>query len=135
MRRLLLTPFGSADFRSLADRLLGMQNYRDIDPASPFSAAPASVGLPSLGIIVAIAVVVLRYRRPDLPRGFRTPWVPVVPAIGVVFSVWLISQLDLWSVNCRRAVSSSGSSDTEAERVAGAVRQVDHGVLGAGVLQ
>jgi len=159
--------------------LLGMQDYTRIDPASPFSAALASVGLPSLGIIVAvgaifgivtsaftnmlavtrvwyamsgdgllprwfarthptrqvphritwivgvvsaaiagllpikeaadltnigiltafiivaIAVTVLRYRRPDLPRGFRTPWVPVVPAVGVAFSAWLISQLDL----------------------------------------
>lgn len=36
-------------------------------------------------VVVCIAVVVLRYRRPDLPRSFRTPGMPVVPIIGVVF--------------------------------------------------
>ncbi|MFF3492188.1 amino acid permease [Streptomyces sp. NPDC002795] len=158
--------------------LLGMQSYRDIDVASPFSSALAAVGLGGLGlvvavgavigittsafanmlavsrvwysmsrdgllpryfarnhprrhvptrviwpvgigsaliagflpireaadltnigilmafIVVAIAVVVLRKTRPDLPRTFRTPLVPWVPAIGVAFSVWLISNLD-----------------------------------------
>jgi len=39
-------------------------------------------------------VVVLRYRRPDLPRSFRCPGMPVVPIIGVVFSLWLITFLD-----------------------------------------
>ncbi|MFD7291836.1 amino acid permease [Streptomyces sp. NPDC059897] len=158
--------------------LLGMQNYRDIDVASPFSSALGAVGLGGLGlvvavgavigittsafanmlavsrvwysmsrdgllpkyfarnhprrhvptrviwpvgigsaliagflpireaadltnigilmafIVVAIAVVVLRKTRPELPRSFRTPLVPWVPAIGVAFSVWLISHLD-----------------------------------------
>lgn len=33
-----------------------------------------------------------------LPRSFRCPGMPVVPAIGVVFSLWLISFLspDTW---------------------------------------
>jgi APA family basic amino acid/polyamine antiporter len=35
--------------------------------------------------------VVLRYRRPDLPRTFRTPGMPVVPVVGMPFSVWLIT--------------------------------------------
>ena len=43
---------------------------------------------------VCVAVVVLRYRRPDLPRTFRCPGMPVVPAVGVVFSVWLITFLE-----------------------------------------
>ncbi|WP_158880979.1 amino acid permease [Amycolatopsis anabasis] len=157
--------------------LLGMQNYRDIDVASPFSSALAAVGLPSLAIVVAIgavlgimtsmfanmlavtrvwfamsrdgllpkwfarthpvrkvphrvtwivgvlsaviagllpireaaeltnigilaafmvvsiAVVVLRRRAPELPRGFRCPWVPVIPVVGVAFSLWLVSEL------------------------------------------
>jgi basic amino acid/polyamine antiporter, APA family len=41
-----------------------------------------------------VAVIVLRYRRPDLPRTFPTPGMPVVPLIGVGFSLWLISFLD-----------------------------------------
>ncbi len=36
----------------------------------------------------------LRYRRPDLHREFRTPWMPVVPAVGVAFSLWLITFLE-----------------------------------------
>ncbi|MET9512466.1 amino acid permease [Streptomyces flavidovirens] len=54
--------------------------------------------LTNIGILLAFAVVctaviVLRYRRPELPRSFRTPGMPVVPAIGVVFSIWLITFL------------------------------------------
>jgi basic amino acid/polyamine antiporter, APA family len=36
---------------------------------------------------------VLHYRRPDLPRTFRCPGMPVVPAIGILFSLWLITFL------------------------------------------
>ncbi|WP_263253040.1 amino acid permease [Saccharopolyspora rosea] len=158
--------------------LVGMQDYRDIDTASPFSSALASVGLAGLGtvvavggilgittsafanmlavsrvwfamsrdgllpayfarnhpkrqvptrviwpvgvgsaliagflpigeaaeltnigilaafVLVAVSVVVLRRTRPDQPRTFRTPLVPLVPAIGVVFSLWLITNLE-----------------------------------------
>ncbi|GGQ01367.1 amino acid permease [Streptomyces roseolilacinus] len=54
--------------------------------------------LTNIGILLAFAVVctaviVLHYRRPDLPRAFRTPFMPVTPAIGVVASVWLITYL------------------------------------------
>jgi APA family basic amino acid/polyamine antiporter len=28
-----------------------------------------------------------------LPRAFRTPWVPVVPVIGILFSIWLLTEL------------------------------------------
>ncbi|WP_084469212.1 amino acid permease [Nocardiopsis trehalosi] len=52
-----------------------------------------NIGILSAFVVVCIAVIVLRYRRPDLPRTFRTPGMPVVPAIGVVFSLWLISFL------------------------------------------
>jgi len=41
-----------------------------------------------------VAVIVLRYRRPDAPRTFRLPGMPVVPALGVIFSIWLITFLD-----------------------------------------
>lgn len=44
----------------------------------------------SIGTLFAFAIVnagvlVLRYRSPGLPRGFRTPFFPVTPALGVVF--------------------------------------------------
>jgi APA family basic amino acid/polyamine antiporter len=53
-----------------------------------------NIGILMAFIVVAVAVVVLRRTRPDLPRAFRTPLVPLVPAVGVAFSVWLISNLD-----------------------------------------
>ncbi|NYI03180.1 amino acid permease [Allostreptomyces psammosilenae] len=53
-----------------------------------------NIGILLAFVVVCVAVIVLRYRRPDLPRGFRTPGMPVVPAIGVVFSIWLITFLD-----------------------------------------
>ncbi|QWF78826.1 amino acid permease [Amycolatopsis sp. CA-230715] len=58
-----------------------------------------NIGILAAFMVVSIAVVVLRRRQPDLPRGFRCPWVPFVPAVGVAFSVWLVSQLDwvTWS--------------------------------------
>ena len=52
-----------------------------------------NIGILLAFVVVCVAVVVLRYRRPDLPRTFRTPGMPVVPAIGVVFSIWLITYL------------------------------------------
>jgi APA family basic amino acid/polyamine antiporter len=53
-----------------------------------------NIGILLAFVVVCIAVVVLRYKRPDLPRTFRCPGMPVVPLIGVGFSIWLISFLD-----------------------------------------
>ncbi len=52
----------------------------------------------SIGTLVAfslvnIGVVVLRRKRPDLPRGFRTPLMPVVPLFGLALCVYLITGL------------------------------------------
>ncbi len=44
-------------------------------------------------VIVCIAVMVLRRTNPDQPRPFRTPWVPVVPILGI-----LINGLMMWSL-------------------------------------
>ncbi|MGW4484747.1 amino acid permease [Amycolatopsis sp. NPDC004368] len=52
-----------------------------------------NIGILLAFVVVCIAVIVLRYKRPDLPRTFRTPGMPVVPIIGVVFSIWLITFL------------------------------------------
>ncbi len=37
--------------------------------------------------IVCIAVPVLRRTRPNLPRPFKTPLVPLIPILGVVISL------------------------------------------------
>ena len=54
-----------------------------------------NIGILVAFIIVSGAVVVLRYRAPDLPRTFRCPWMPFLPIIGIAFSVWLLTKLSL----------------------------------------
>ncbi|HSE71790.1 MAG TPA: amino acid permease [Nocardioidaceae bacterium] len=54
-----------------------------------------NIGILLAFIVVSAAVIVLRYRSPDIPRTFRTPFMPVLPLIGIGFSIWLISQLDI----------------------------------------
>ncbi|GAB2454828.1 amino acid permease [Nocardioides hungaricus] len=44
-------------------------------------------------ILVSIAVVVLRHTRPDLPRAFRTPLVPVVASLSVLMCLYLMLNL------------------------------------------
>ncbi|MEU9097788.1 amino acid permease [Streptomyces sp. NPDC048361] len=44
-------------------------------------------------VVVAVGVVILRHTRPDLPRAFRTPLVPWVPAAAVAASLWLMINL------------------------------------------
>ncbi|MBI3698763.1 MAG: amino acid permease [Acidobacteria bacterium] len=48
--------------------------------------------------IVSASVIVLRIRRPDLPRPFKTPGYPFVPVMGVLTSLALIGFLpqDTW---------------------------------------
>ncbi len=48
-------------------------------------------------IIVCIAVVVLRKTNPDQARPFRTPWVPLVPILGVVFNGFMMIRLGKWN--------------------------------------
>jgi APA family basic amino acid/polyamine antiporter len=52
-----------------------------------------SIGTLFAFVVVALGVVVLRRTRPDLPRAFRTPWVPVLPAASVAASLWLMLNL------------------------------------------
>ena len=62
-----------------------------------------NIGILLAFVVVCASVIVLRYRRPDIPRNFRLPLMPVVPAIGVIASLWLISYLH-WETWVRFAV-------------------------------
>jgi APA family basic amino acid/polyamine antiporter len=53
-----------------------------------------SIGTLLAFIIVCIGVMVLRSTRPDLPRPFRTPWVPVVPILGILVCLTMMVALD-----------------------------------------
>lgn len=44
-------------------------------------------------VIVCAGVWVLRRKRPELPRPFKTPWVPVVPILGIVTSLAAMASL------------------------------------------
>jgi APA family basic amino acid/polyamine antiporter len=57
-----------------------------------------SIGTLMAFAIVCLGILVLRKTRPDLPRPFRTPWVPLVPILGVVTCVGMMFTLppDTW---------------------------------------
>ena len=44
-------------------------------------------------VLVSAGVIVLRRTRPDLPRGFRAPWVPLLPIASVCACLWLMVNL------------------------------------------
>jgi APA family basic amino acid/polyamine antiporter len=44
-------------------------------------------------VIVCVAVVVLRRTDPEQPRPFRTPWMPLVPILGVLFNGYMMYKL------------------------------------------
>ena len=54
-----------------------------------------SIGALSAMIIVAVAVPLLRRRRPDLKRPFTVPFSPVVPIIAAVACFYLMLNLDV----------------------------------------
>ncbi|MFJ8927246.1 amino acid permease [Streptomyces sp. NPDC102364] len=62
-----------------------------------------NIGILLAFVVVCVAVIVLRYRQPELPRSFRTPAMPFVPVLGIVFSIWLITFLQ-WQTWVRFAV-------------------------------
>ncbi|WP_256004288.1 amino acid permease [Pedobacter deserti] len=43
-----------------------------------------SIGTLFAFMLVCVAVIILRKTDPDLPRQFKTPWVPVIPILGVL---------------------------------------------------
>ena len=57
-----------------------------------------SIGTLLAFVMVCLGVLILRRTDPDAPRPFRTPWVPVVPILGIVVClVMMVSlPLDTW---------------------------------------
>jgi APA family basic amino acid/polyamine antiporter len=48
-------------------------------------------------VIVSISVMVLRYTNPSQPRPFRTPWVPLIPILGVISNGYMMMKLGMWN--------------------------------------
>lgn len=48
-------------------------------------------------VIVSISVMVLRYTNPTQPRPFRTPWVPLIPILGVISNGYMMAKLGMWN--------------------------------------
>ena len=57
-----------------------------------------SIGTLLAFVIVCVGIIVLRRARPDLPRPFRTPLVPIVPILGVLICFGMMAFLpgDTW---------------------------------------
>ena len=57
-----------------------------------------SIGTLLAFIIVCAGVMILRKRRPELARPFKTPWMPFTPIMGILVSFALMSSLpvDTW---------------------------------------
>ena len=52
-----------------------------------------SIGTLLAFVIVCIAVMTLRSTNPNQPRPFRTPWVPFVPVMGILFNGYMMYKL------------------------------------------
>jgi APA family basic amino acid/polyamine antiporter len=52
-----------------------------------------NIGTLAAFILICSSIIVLRKKRPELERRFKTPFVPVVPLIGIAFSIYLIISL------------------------------------------
>jgi APA family basic amino acid/polyamine antiporter len=54
-----------------------------------------SIGTLLAFVLVSIGVIILRKTAPDVPRPFRTPWVPTVPILGAVICLAQMAGLPL----------------------------------------
>ncbi|MEO7653607.1 MAG: amino acid permease, partial [Bryobacteraceae bacterium] len=57
-----------------------------------------SIGTLFAFVIVCAGVLVMRRTQPDVPRPFRTPWVPLIPILGIVWNFAMMYSLgwDNW---------------------------------------
>jgi Amino acid transporters len=54
-----------------------------------------NIGTLSAFVLVSIGVILLRKSRPDLPRAFRVPWVPVLPIASALICGYLMINLSV----------------------------------------
>jgi len=54
-----------------------------------------SIGTLLAFVIVCIGIMVMRHTRPDLPRPYRTPLVPLVPVLGIVVCLAMMASLNV----------------------------------------
>jgi len=52
-----------------------------------------SIGTLLAFVMVCLGVLIMRRTNPDAPRPFRTPWVPVVPILGIVVCLVMMASL------------------------------------------
>ena len=52
-----------------------------------------SIGTLFAFVLVCAGIMVMRRTHPELPRPFRTPLVPVVPILGILANLFLMSGL------------------------------------------
>ena len=52
-----------------------------------------NIGTLAAFIIVSAAIIILRKQKPELKRPFKTPLVPVIPILAIVFCFFLVTQL------------------------------------------
>jgi len=62
-----------------------------------------SIGTLLAFVMVCLGVIIMRRTNPDAPRSFRTPWVPVVPILGIATCVLMMVSLP-WETWLRLAV-------------------------------
>jgi APA family basic amino acid/polyamine antiporter len=57
-----------------------------------------SIGTLLAFVMVCIGVLILRKTQPNIPRPFKTPWVPVVPILGILtcLTMMVALPLDTW---------------------------------------
>ena len=52
-----------------------------------------NIGTLAAFTMVCAGVIVMRFRHPDMPRPFRTPWSPLIPSLGIAFCLYLMLSL------------------------------------------
>ncbi|TSI12408.1 APC family permease [Brevibacterium aurantiacum] len=58
-----------------------------------FLAEMTSIGTLVAFVVVSLAVIILRVREPNLERGFKVPFYPVLPVLAIIGCFWIISNL------------------------------------------
>ena len=63
-----------------------------------FLAEMTSIGTLVAFVVVSLAVIILRVREPNLERGFKVPFYPVLPVLSIVGCFWIISSLQVITI-------------------------------------